>query len=142
MTMSPVRGQNLDEDGTLPIAEVARHTGLSADTLRYYEKAGLIDSVRRTAGGVRRYSAADMEWLAFLVRLRDTGMSIADMQHFAALRREGNTSVPSRLALLRAHRHNVSQRLRSLRTNLRLLDKKIAHYQELLPDEADGHVQG
>lgn len=125
----------LDEDETLPIAEVARRTGLSADTLRYYEKAGLIDSVRRTAGGVRRYAAADMDWLAFLLRLRDTGMSIADMQRFAVLRREGDTSVAERLALLREHRDGVDRRIRSLQENNRALDNKIAHYEKLLEGE-------
>ncbi|TMR19438.1 MerR family transcriptional regulator [Nonomuraea turkmeniaca] len=125
----------LVEDETLPIAEVARRTGLSADTLRYYEKAGLIDSVRRTAGGVRRYAAGDMDWLAFLLRLRDTGMSIADMQRFAEQRREGDASVAERLALLREHRDCVDRRIRSLRENNRALDNKIAHYEELLEGE-------
>lgn len=73
----------------LPIAAVAQRTGLSAHTLRYYEKAGLVESVGRNAGGQRRYAAADLEWLMFLLRLRTTGMSIADMQRFAELRRAG-----------------------------------------------------
>ncbi|MCG5212878.1 MerR family transcriptional regulator [Streptosporangium sp. KLBMP 9127] len=135
MTMTSPAAPALDEDETLPIAEVARCTGLSADTLRYYEKAGLIDSVRRTAGGVRRYAAVDMDWLAFLLRLRDTGMSIANMQRFAGLRREGDASVAERLALLREHRDGVDRRIRSLRENNRALDTKIAHYEELLEGE-------
>jgi hypothetical protein len=71
----------------LPIAEVVERTGLSRDTLRYYEKAGLIDAVDRSSGGQRRYASADLAWLEFLLRLRATGMSIADMQRFAELRR-------------------------------------------------------
>ncbi len=54
----------------LPIAEVARRTGLSKDTLRYYEKAGLIEAVKRSSGGQRRYAANDLDWLTFLLRLR------------------------------------------------------------------------
>jgi DNA-binding transcriptional MerR regulator len=135
MTMTSRSASALDEDETLPIAEVARRTGLSADTLRYYEKAGLIDGVRRTAGGVRRYAAVDMDWLAFLLRLRDTGMSIADMQRFAVLRRKGDASVAERLALLREHRDCVDRRIRSLQENNRALENKIAHYEELLEGE-------
>ncbi len=71
----------------LPIAEVAQRTGLSSDTLRYYEKTGLIAGVRRTADDQRRYEADDLDWLTFLLRLRDTGMSIANMKLFASLRR-------------------------------------------------------
>jgi DNA-binding transcriptional MerR regulator len=72
----PASPQPNDDAETLSITEVSRRTGLSADTLRYYEKAGLIQPVRRSRVGVRRYATADMEWLAFLMRLRDTGMSI------------------------------------------------------------------
>lgn len=66
---------------TLTISEVSERTGLSPDTLRYYEKAGLIEQAGRTSGNHRCYEAADLEWLAFLLRLRETGMSIADMRH-------------------------------------------------------------
>ncbi|MEU6574672.1 MerR family transcriptional regulator [Streptomyces sp. NPDC046805] len=78
---------------TLTIAQVAERTGLSHDTLRYYEKAGLIERVGRTAGNQRRYRAADLAWLEFLLRLRETGMSIADMQRFAQLRSQGDVTV-------------------------------------------------
>src|SRR5690348_8852888 len=90
--------------GSLSIAEVATLTGLSKDTLRYYEKARLIEAVVRSSGGQRRYAASDLDWLAFLLRLRATGMSIADMRRFADLRRDGDASVPSRLELLTRHR--------------------------------------
>lgn len=67
----------------LSIAEVAERTGRSKDTLRYYEMAGLVQAVGRSSGGQRRYGATDLDWLAFLLRLRATGMSITDMQQFA-----------------------------------------------------------
>jgi DNA-binding transcriptional MerR regulator len=119
---------------TLTITEVAARTGLSSDTLRYYEKAGLIDPVGRSAGGQRRYAAADMDWIAFLLRLRDTGMSIADMQRFAELRRAGDTSVADRLELLREHRGQLAERIRRLQVSGRALDDKIAHYEKLLEE--------
>lgn len=117
---------------TLTIAQVVERTGLSHDTLRYYEKAGLIERVGRTTGNQRRYAAADLAWLEFLIRLRGTGMSIADMQTFAELRPRGDGSVPDRLAMLREHRADLADRMRALRRNAAALDDKIRHYERLL----------
>lgn len=119
---------------TLTITEVAARTGLSADTLRYYEKADLISPVARAAGGQRRYAASDMAWIEFLLRLRETGMSIADMQQFAELRRGGGATVAARLELLRQHRRRLGERIRRLQANGAALDEKISYYQTLLED--------
>ncbi|MFE0523046.1 MerR family transcriptional regulator [Streptomyces sp. NPDC058954] len=121
-----------DPEPTLTIAEVAERTGLSHDTLRYYEKAGLIERVGRTTGNQRRYEAADLVWLEFLLRLRETGMPIAGMQRYARLRAQGNASVADRLAMLREHRAELTDRIRALRRNARALDAKIDHYERLL----------
>jgi DNA-binding transcriptional MerR regulator len=137
MTMTSRSASALDEDETLPIAEVTRRTGLSADTLRYYDKAGLIEGVRRTASGVRGYAAVDMDWLAFLLRLRDTGMSIADMQRFAVLRRKG-ASVAERLALLREHRDCVDRGIRSLQENNRALETRSPTMRNCWKESDDG----
>ncbi|GAA5009816.1 MerR family transcriptional regulator [Streptomyces siamensis] len=120
------------QEPTLTIAEVVERTGLSHDTLRYYEKAGLIKRVGRTSGNQRRYAAADLAWLDFLIRLRGTGMSIADMQRFAELRSRGGTTVPDRLVMLRAHRADLADRMRALSRNAAALDDKIDHYERLL----------
>ncbi|MET8131055.1 MULTISPECIES: MerR family transcriptional regulator [unclassified Streptomyces] len=117
---------------TLTIAQVVDRTGLSHDTLRYYEKAGLIERVGRTTGNQRRYLAADLAWLEFLIRLRETGMSIADMQRFAELRSRGDATVPDRLAMLREHSTDLKNRIRALRRNASALDDKIDHYERLL----------
>lgn len=119
----------------VPIAEVARRTGLSKDTLRYYEKAGLIESVDRSASGHRSYAVADLAWLDFLLRLRATGMSISDMQQFARLRKQGDRSVGARLALLRDHQVAVTAHIDSLRDHLRAVTAKIGHYQDLLTQQ-------
>ncbi|MEU9391370.1 MerR family transcriptional regulator [Streptomyces sp. NPDC048324] len=130
-------GQPLPQDPepTLTIAEVAERTGLSHDTLRYYEKAGLIERVGRTTGNQRRYDAADLLWLEFLLRLRDTGMPIAGMQRYARLRARGDVSVADRLAMLREHRAELADRMRALRRNARALDAKIHHYERLLDEQ-------
>jgi DNA-binding transcriptional MerR regulator len=120
----------------LPIAEVAERTGLSRDTLRYYEKAGLIEAVDRSAGGRRCYAAADLDWLSFLLRLRATGMSIADMRRFAQLRQAGDSGITARLELLNGHRDDVQRHIAVLQGHLRALDIKINHYLDLLGEPA------
>jgi DNA-binding transcriptional MerR regulator len=122
----------IDGQQTLTIAEVAQRTGLSTDTLRYYERAGLIGPVSRTAGNHRAYAASDLDWLAFLLRLRETGMTIADMHKFAKLRSDGDSSVPARLDMLRRHRASLDAHISSLRRNATALDDKINHYQQLV----------
>ncbi|KAB8189213.1 MerR family transcriptional regulator [Nonomuraea phyllanthi] len=121
----------------LTIAQVAERTGLSPDTLRYYERAGLIERVGRTAGNQRRYAAADLAWLEFLLRLRETGMSISDMQHYARLRAIGAATIPDRLAMLREHQAGLNERIRSLRRNAAALDDKIKHYETLLGQQPE-----
>lgn len=115
----------------LTIAEVAALSGLSAHTLRYYERIGLLDPVARVHGGQRRYDADDLAWLAFLQRLRATGMPIRDMHRFAELRRRGDATIAERCALLEAHSDEVLERLADLQRDLRAVTDKIAHYQTL-----------
>lgn len=117
---------------SLTIQEVAEYSGLSVHTLRYYEKIGLLDPVGRASSGHRRYDASDLNWLAFLMRLRTTGMSIQQMLDFAALRRQGPGSVPQRLALLEEHRQQVRAHIQELEGHLEVIEKKISlHRQEL-----------
>lgn len=123
---------------TLTISEVSERTGLSQDTLRYYEKAGLIERVGRTSGNRRCYEAADLDWLAFLLRLRETGMSIADMRHFGQLRNTGTTTVADRLIMLREHRSLLEAHIRSLRQSAKVLGTKIDHYEALLAEQQKG----
>nr|BFD85838.1 hypothetical protein StreXyl84_52390 [Streptomyces sp. Xyl84] len=123
---------------TLTIAQVAERTGLTHDTLRYYERAGLIERVGRTTGNQRRYEAADLAWLEFLLRLRETGMPIADMQRFARLRAQGEATVGDRLTMLREHRAELAARMRALRRSAGALDDKIDHYERLLHEQRTG----
>ncbi|HET7837243.1 MAG TPA: MerR family transcriptional regulator [Variovorax sp.] len=115
----------------LTIAQVARRTGLTAHTLRYYERIGLIAAVPRAAGGQRRYAASDMDWLAFLLRLRTTGMSIQGMQAFARLRSQGDASVGERREMLEAHLAGLRLQMQSLAQSADALTQKIAHYADV-----------
>ena len=118
-------------DTNLTISEVAARTGLTAHTLRYYERIGLIAAVLRADSGHRSYAAADMEWLAFLIRLRATGMPIQRMQEFARLRSEGNGTAAERRKLLDAHLLQVMHNLEELQQSVQVLKAKIRVYRQM-----------
>lgn len=115
----------------LSIQEVATLTQLSAYTLRYYERVGLVNPVGRTPSGHRRYASKDITWLEFVTRLRATGMSIKDMQQFAQLRRQGDRTIAQRRQLLKIHQQHVAQQLVALEQNAKVLNEKILYYKEL-----------
>lgn len=118
-------------ENQLTISEVAQRTGLSAHTLRYYERIGLIIAVVRADSGHRRYAAADMDWLAFLIRLRATGMSIQGMQAFARLRSEGNGTAGQRRQLLEVHLQEVLAHMQELQQSVLALKAKIKVYRKM-----------
>lgn len=113
------------------IQQVAGITDLSAHTLRYYERIGLLDYVSRTNSGYRSYSAKDLAWIEFLNRLRVTGMPIQIMQEFASLRRKGDKTVRERRKLLEQHERNIRTHMTKLEENLRQIEKKINLYKEM-----------
>ncbi|MFJ6616160.1 MerR family transcriptional regulator [Kitasatospora sp. NPDC091335] len=110
------------------ISEVAAASGLTAHTLRWYERIGLLDPVGRASGGQRRYRDADLHRLAFLGRLRLTGMSVADMLRYVDMARQGEQTYPARQRLLEAQREEVRQRIVDLQATLAVLDHKIDLY--------------
>lgn len=115
----------------LSISDVAARTGLSAHTLRYYERIGLIAPVVRAPGGQRRYAASDLDWIGFLLRLRETGMPIGQMQAFAFLRSEGNATAPARRQMLEQHLAEVLASITTLQNAAQALQAKIGYYREL-----------
>ena len=119
----------------LTIQQVAQQTRLSIDTLRYYERIGLLDPVGRAASGHRRYISEDLAWISFLQCLRATGMSIQQMQTYAELRRRGDTEVSGRLAFLEAHQQQVQANIHELEGYLAVIERKIQHHRNLLADE-------
>ncbi|HEY9374521.1 MerR family transcriptional regulator [Streptomyces sp.] len=110
------------------ISEVAALTGLSAHTLRWYERIGLMPHVDRSHTGQRRFTARDLEWLAFVGKLRLTGMPVADMVRYAELVRAGGHTHAERRALLESTRIDVLNRIAELQDTLAVLDFKISHY--------------
>ncbi len=116
-------------DRRLNVGEVSRRTGLSVETLRYYERAGLMrDPVPRSPAGLRAYRAADVRWVEFLAKLRTTDMPIGMIRRYVELARDGDRTAPERLALLRQHRAAVRAHLDDLTDALSVIDHKITLY--------------
>lgn len=109
------------------IGEFAAIIDLSIDTLRYYEKEQLI-RVGRDAGGRRCYDEADIDWILFIKRLKDTGMPIREIKKYAALRYQGDSTMDERLKMLEQHRLSVLKEKEKWESNLRHLEEKIGIY--------------
>jgi DNA-binding transcriptional MerR regulator len=119
---------------TLTIQQAAEATGLSEYTLRYYERIGLIHAINRADNKHRRYSLDDVGWIDFLMKLRATGMTIQQMQQYAALQREGDSSLPQRVEMLKALRTQVEARMCELQEHMKLLNFKIDVYEEIISE--------
>ena len=107
--------------------EAVAKTGFSLDTLRYYERIGLLDDIERNASGQRVFSEDDLAWLGVLRCLRDTGMPIARMREFAQLARRAET-VAERIALLEEHDRGIEERIATLGAQRERIRGKIDHY--------------
>ena len=115
----------------LTISDAARAVGVSAHTLRYYERAGLmLDRVGRASSSHRRYTDDEIRWVVLLTKLRSTGMPIRRVREYAALVRAGDGNEAERLALLEGHRAAVRAQLRAIERNLAAIDHKIEIYRE------------
>ncbi|MGI5287450.1 MerR family transcriptional regulator [Nonomuraea polychroma] len=113
-------------------AEAVEETGFSLDTLRYYEKIGLLERVDRNAAGQRRFSQNDIGWLGMLRCLRDTGMPIATMLRFAELVRAGDHTIPDRIKLLEEHDRQVQAQIDNLAERQRYIHNKISYYRSVM----------
>jgi DNA-binding transcriptional MerR regulator len=116
-------------------SEAAEQSGFSLDTLRYYERIGLLDGISRAPSGHRRFGDDDLEWLGVLRCLRDTGMPIAQMHRYAALARGGEPTMAERLRLLTEHDAHVCERIALLRAQRQHLQEKIGWYRSQLSAE-------
>ncbi|CAL9289470.1 MULTISPECIES: MerR family transcriptional regulator [unclassified Streptomyces] len=124
----PPRHPRPDGRDQYTISEVAAWTGLSAHTLRWYERIGLMPHVDRSATGQRRFTNRDLDWLTLVGKLRLTGMPVAAMVRYAELVRAGDHTFDERRELLEATRRDVLSRITELHETLAVLDYKIDHY--------------
>jgi DNA-binding transcriptional MerR regulator len=114
----------------LTISAAAEAAGISAHTLRYYERAGLIEPVERATSGHRRYAEDDLARIRFIGYLRRTGMPIRAIREYFDLVREGEHTEPQRLELLLRHRDVVRAQLEQTREYLIAIDRKIEIYKQ------------
>ena len=119
------------------IREVCQRTGLTAHTLRFYEKEGLLTGVRRSPGGFRQYSDEDLEALGLICCLKNTGMSLQEIARFVRLTHEGDCTLSERVEMLRTCRENVLARMAEMQRyldkvnwKLNFFSERLRHYEE------------
>lgn len=114
----------------MTIAEVSRQYGLTQDTLRYYERIGLIPTVTRSKSGMRDYTENDCKWVEFAKCMRASGLSIEALIEYVALFQRGDETLLRRKALLIEQRRQLLERREEIQKTLDRLDKKIERYEE------------
>jgi DNA-binding transcriptional MerR regulator len=114
------------------IKKFSEQVGVSAHTIRYYEKIGLLKNVRRNVSGHRDFSQTDIEWLTFIKRLKDTGMPLDTINVYADLRHQGNSTSVHRMSLLEEHAVCLKNKIEVELLNLKKLEEKIEHYKEVI----------
>lgn len=113
----------------MTIAEVSKKYGISADTLRYYERIGLIPPVHRTAGGIRDYTEGDCGWVEFCKCMRGAGLTIEALIEYVSLFQQGDSTVAARKELLMEQRRLLLERIEEMQSTVQRLDKKIERYE-------------
>lgn len=116
----------------MTIAEVSRAFDLTADTLRYYERIGLIPAVGRTRGGVRDYSESDCGWVEFIKCMRGAGIPVEALIEYVALFQQGEDTRAARKQILLEQRRQLLLRVEELQGTLHRLDTKIEHYDDVV----------
>lgn len=118
----------------LSIGEMSRLCGVSTHTLRFYEAEGILLPATRAANGHRRYRRDDVLWLEFVLRLKLTGMPLADIRTYADLRLRGDATLRERLRMLKVHRQRLADRIEALTTSASALDDKIDIYLDMIAE--------
>lgn len=114
----------------MTIREVSEKYGLSADTLRYYERIGLIPKVNRTAGGIREYDDAACGWVELIKCMRSAGVPIESLIEYCALTQEGDSTITARKELLQEERNKLEEKIVDMQKTLERLNYKVSRYEE------------
>ncbi|HEX2947022.1 MAG TPA: MerR family transcriptional regulator [Clostridia bacterium] len=125
----------------MTITEVAKKFGLTADTLRYYERIGLLPDVRRTTGGVRDYSEEDCSWVEYIKCMRTAGVSVETLIEYVKLFHQGAETIPMRNNLLLEQREQIVARINELNGVLARLDWKLDGYEERMLKFEEEHLK-
>ena len=114
----------------MTIKEVSEKYDISQDTLRYYERVGMIPKVNRTAGGIRDYQESDLGWVELAICMRGAGLPVEVMIEYVKLFQEGDSTIPARLELLTEQRESLLEQRKQLDITLKRLNYKISKYEE------------
>jgi len=113
----------------MTISEVCKQYGLTADTLRYYEKAGLLPRVTRTSGGIRNYTEYDCNWIEFIKCMRNAGVQVDALVEYVRLSEEGDSTAEARKQILIRERDRIASQVEEMQNTLERLNKKIEGYE-------------
>ncbi len=116
----------------MTIAEVAKKFDLTADTMRYYERMGLIPGVNRTSGGIRNYQEEDCRWIEFIKCMRGAGLPVETLIEYVRLFQMGDETFEARKALLIEQRNALAARVAEMQATLERLNKKVERYEKTL----------
>jgi len=124
----------------MTIAETSREFDITADTLRYYERIGLIPPVHRSQSGMRDYDEDDCRWVEFVKCMRNAGLSIEVLVEYVTLFRQGSSTVQARKKLLTEQRQQLADRIEEMKAVMARLDRKIDGYEDLMLN-AEAHLK-
>lgn len=114
------------------VKQVAEKTGISAHTVRFYDKEGLFPHVARDEHNVRLFSEQDLEWVGVVQCLRETGMPLADVKAFVQLSLQGDVTIPTRHKILQHQVLKVEEDLLAMERRINTLRRKVAYYDALV----------
>ncbi|SCJ90975.1 HTH-type transcriptional regulator AdhR [uncultured Eubacterium sp.] len=122
----------------MTIAEVSKIMDISADTLRYYERIGLIPPVKRTKSGIRDYGEKDLGWVGFAKCMRGAGISIEALIEYVSLFQQGDDTITTRKQILIDQRDELIKKIEEMQGTLEYLNTKLEHYEDtLVPKERE-----
>ena len=129
---------------TYSIQQVAKKLGLTASALRYYDKEGLLPTLKRTETGIRTFSETDLDWLGLICCLKNSGMPILEIKQFMNLCLRGEDTCEERKEALEKHKTEILKQMEVLKNSLGIINYKIEHYKEIgifhIDQENGGHT--
>ena len=117
------------------IQEFSKISGISAHTLRYYEKIGIFLDVNRNSSGHRDFTKIDILWAEFINRLKETGMPLEQIKEYAVLRKQGEQTANARMSLLKNHAAVLKKQISEEKQHLKKINEKIKYYEKLITDK-------
>ena len=123
------------------VGEMARFLNVSASTLRYYDKEGLLPFVERSNSGIRMFSDKDYEWLKIIECLKKSGLSIKEIRSYIDMTKRGDDSLEERLQLFEERKKEIERQMRELQETLDLLKYKCLFYEMAIQDQSEERVR-